>query len=172
MFWAKRTPQAVPERLFHWEIIFRISKSSYHDPVRDRPGAVENRMGPGAGPRAPSWGRAPSPENRHQKIVTGKSYLKTSGMVQGPFWPKLVKSSCFRPNGRHEQFRSGFFIRKSSGISPKALTTTPFVTDRGPWKIEWAPGPGPGPPPGGIFYPVVFSNSVHPVCHPHAVLKP
>ena len=114
--------------------------------------AVGYRMGPGAGPRAP-----PGDGHRHRKTVTGKSYLKTFGMVRGSFWPKLVKRRCFRPNGRHEQFRSAFFIRKSSGISPKALTRVRFVTDRGPWKIEWAPGPGPGPPTrwyflsGGIF---------------------
>ena len=112
---------------------------------------------PGAGPGPP-----PGDGHRHRKTVTGKSspenrHLKTFGTVRGSFWPKLVKSSCFKPNGRHEQFWSAFFIRKSSGISPKALTTTPFVTDRGPWKIEWAPGPGPGPPTrwyflsGGIF---------------------
>ena len=87
--------------------------------------AVGYRMGPGAGPRAP-----PGDGHRHRKTVTGKSYLKTFGMVRGSFWPKLVKSMCFRPNGRHEQFRSAFFIGKSSGISPKALTRVPFVPDR------------------------------------------
>ena len=83
--------------------------------------------GPGAGPGPP-----PGDGHRHRKTVTGKSYLKTFGMVRGSFWPKLVKSMCFRPNGRHEQFRSVFFIGKSSGISPKALTRVRFVTDRGP----------------------------------------
>ena len=81
--------------------------------------------GPGAGPGPP-----PGDGHRHWKIVTGKSYLKTFGMVRGSFWPKLVKSSCFKPNGRHEQLRSTFFIGKSSGISSKALTRVRFVTDR------------------------------------------
>ena len=91
--------------------------------------AVGYRMGPGAGPRAP-----PGDGHRHRKTVTGKSYLKTFGMIRGSFWPKLVKSMCFKPNGRHEQFRSAFFIGKSSVGSQKALTRTPFVTDRGPAK--------------------------------------
>ena len=52
-------------------------------------------------------------------------------MVWGSFWPKLVKSSVFKPNGRHEQFRSAFFIGKSSVGSPKALTRVRFVTNRG-----------------------------------------
>ena len=95
--------------------------------------AVGYRMGPGAGPRAP-----PGDGHRHRKTVTGKSspenrHLKTFGTVWGSFWQKLVKSMCFEPNGRHEQFRSAFFIGKSSGISPKALTRVRFVTDRGPW---------------------------------------
>ena len=50
-------------------------------------------------------------------------------MVPGSFWPKLVKSMCFKPNERHEQFRSSFFIGKSSGISPKALTKVRFVNN-------------------------------------------
>ena len=90
-------------------------------------GAVKYRMGPWAGPRAPvmpwgiEWAPGPGPGpppgdgHRHRKTVTGKSYLKTFGMVRGSFWPKLVKSKGFRPNGRYEQLRSTFFIGKSSG---------------------------------------------------------
>ena len=85
--------------------------------------------GPRGRPRAPSWVRAPSLENFHQKIVIRE--LTSRGTVWGSFWPKLVKSSAFKPNGRHEQFRSALFIGKSSVGCSKALTRTPFVTNRG-----------------------------------------
>ena len=84
--------------------------------------------GPRGRPRAPSWVRAPSLENFHQKTVTRKSTSR--GTVWGSFWPKLVKSRAFKPNGRHEQFRSAFFIGKSSVGCSKALTRTPFVTNQ------------------------------------------
>ena len=86
--------------------------------------------GPGAGPGPP-----PGDGHRHRKTVTRKSspenrHLKAFGTVWGSFWPKLVKSSAFKPKGRHEQFRSALFIGKSSVGCSKALTRTPFVTNR------------------------------------------
>ena len=105
-------------------------------------------QGPQGGPQAPAWGRAPSPENRHQKIVTRKSTSR--GTVWGSFWPLLVKSNAFKPNGRHEQFRSAFFIGKSSVGCSKALTRTPFVTNREVdfpafWPRHFFFGAGPSP---------------------------
>ena len=92
-------------------------------------GRLAGRLwGPRGQPRAPSWVRAPSLENFHQKTVTRKSTSR--GTVWGSFWPKLVKSRAFKPNGRHEQFRSALFIGKSSVGCSKALTRTPFVTNR------------------------------------------
>ena len=92
--------------------------------------------GPGAGPGPPpgfghrrwkTFTRKPSLENRHRAERSG-----------GSFWPKLVKSRAFKPNGRHEQFRSALFIGKSSVGCSKALTRTPFVTKR----FEANPAPG------------------------------
>ena len=100
---------------------------------------------PGPGPGPP-----PGDGHRHRKTVTGKSspenrHLKAFGTVRGSFWPKLIKSIGFRPNGRHEQFRSAFFIGKSSGISPKALTRVRFVGSKNLLKFalweNWARRP-------------------------------
>ena len=134
--------------------------------------------GPRGRPRAPSWGRAPSPENRHQKIVIRKSTSR--GTVWGSFWPKLVKSRAFKPNGRHEQFRSALFIGKSSVGCSKALTRTPFVTNREvdfpalSGRLMWISlgrisGPGDGPRHG--MRPLSSQNLIRPYPPPIVVAR-
>ena len=121
----KKTRKATPATLLGPPNVFVV----YEYDLFGGSGAAGRLWGPQGRPRAPSWVRAPSLENFHQKTVTRKSTSR--GTVWGSFWPKLVKSRAFKPNGRHEQFRSALFIGKSSVGCSKALTRTPFVTNRG-----------------------------------------
>ena len=58
-------------------------------------------------------------------------------MVWGSFWPKLVKSRGFKPNGHHEWFRSVKKIQNQPVKCQKGLTGTPFMTDQGVGEV-WA----------------------------------
>ena len=148
----------------------------YPDALSGRPAG--QLWGPRGRPRAPSWVRSPSLENFHQKTVTRKSTSR--GTVWGSFWPKLVKSRAFKPNGRHEQFRSALFIGKSSVGCSKALTRTPFVTNREvdfpalSGRLMWISlgrisGPGDGPRHG--MRPLSSQNLIRPYPPPIVVAR-
>ena len=71
-------------------------------------------------------------KNRKENIPGNfdRNFRNMFEIVRGTFWPKLVKNRGFRPNGHHEEFRSVKNIQIQSVRCQKALTRTPFVTEK------------------------------------------